>query len=38
MKVRIGTRGSDLALWQARFVAERLAAVGWTGASSSHLP
>jgi hydroxymethylbilane synthase len=26
--VRIGTRGSDLALWQARHVAARLAAVG----------
>lgn len=26
MKVRIGTRGSDLALWQARFVAGRLEA------------
>ena len=24
MKLRIGTRGSDLALWQARHVAERL--------------
>ncbi len=24
MKLRIGTRGSDLALWQARFIAERL--------------
>lgn len=28
MKVRIGTRGSDLALWQARFVAERLETAG----------
>jgi len=26
--IRIGTRGSDLALWQARHVAERLAAAG----------
>jgi hydroxymethylbilane synthase len=25
MKIRIGTRGSDLALWQARYVAEQLA-------------
>jgi len=28
MKIRIGTRGSDLALWQARHVASRLAAAG----------
>jgi hydroxymethylbilane synthase len=27
-KIRIGTRGSDLALWQARHVASRLAAAG----------
>jgi hydroxymethylbilane synthase len=29
MKLRIGTRGSDLALWQARHVASRLEAVGF---------
>ena len=29
MHVRIGTRGSDLALWQAREVAKKLAANGW---------
>ena len=28
MKLRIGTRGSDLALWQANFVADRLRAAG----------
>ena len=28
MKVRIGTRGSDLALWQANYVADRLRAAG----------
>ena len=28
MKVRIGTRGSDLALWQANHVAARLRAAG----------
>jgi hydroxymethylbilane synthase len=28
LKVRIGTRGSDLALWQARFVASQLVANG----------
>jgi hydroxymethylbilane synthase len=28
VKLRLGTRGSDLALWQARFVAERLTAAG----------
>jgi hydroxymethylbilane synthase len=28
MRIRIGTRGSDLARWQARFVAERLTAAG----------
>jgi len=28
MKIRIGTRGSDLALWQARHVAGRLTAAG----------
>ena len=28
MKVRLGTRGSDLALWQARFVAGELRSAG----------
>src|SRR6185295_5889597 len=30
MKIRIGTRGSDLALWQARHVAGRLSGAGHT--------